>query len=145
MPAILSRPQYVKLYTKYCNFYQISLHFDFMGLIDKHWFRIVTLMLRGALSRQMSCHYIVSSRREMLNQRLYQNFMNIIEWNLTRFNSNAFINVLTHKGRDKIAAISQMTQYCQMHFSMKIYECCLRFHWSLFLRFEFTIFQHWFR
>ena len=29
-------------------------------------------------------------------------------------------------------------------FSMKIYEFRLRFHWSLFLRFELTIFQHWF-
>ena len=28
---------------------------------------------------------------------------------------------------------------------MKMQEFCLRFHWSLFLRFELTIFQHWFR
>ena len=28
---------------------------------------------------------------------------------------------------------------------MKIYEFRLRFHWSLFLRFELTIIQHWFR
>ena len=28
---------------------------------------------------------------------------------------------------------------------MKIYDFRLRFHWSLFLRFEFTILQHWFR
>ena len=28
---------------------------------------------------------------------------------------------------------------------MKMYEFRLRFHWSLFLRFELTIFQHWFR
>ena len=28
---------------------------------------------------------------------------------------------------------------------MKMYEFRLRFHWTLFLRFESTIFQHWFR
>ena len=28
---------------------------------------------------------------------------------------------------------------------MKMYKLCLRFHWSLFLRFQLTIFQHWFR
>ena len=28
---------------------------------------------------------------------------------------------------------------------MKMHEFRLRFHWSLFLRFWFTIFQHWFR
>ena len=28
---------------------------------------------------------------------------------------------------------------------MKIYEFCLRFHWSLLLSFALTIFQHWFR
>ena len=28
---------------------------------------------------------------------------------------------------------------------MKMYEFRLRFHWSLFLRFELAIFQHWFR
>ena len=28
---------------------------------------------------------------------------------------------------------------------MKIHEFRLRFHWSLFVRFELTIFQHWFR
>ena len=40
------------------------------------------------------------------------------------------------------------------HFSDDIFKCiflnemcefCLRFHWSLFLRFLLTIFQHWFR
>ena len=30
-------------------------------------------------------------------------------------------------------------------FLIKMYEFRLGFHWSLFLRFELTIFQHWFR
>ena len=32
-----------------------------------------------------------------------------------------------------------------MHFSMKIYEFQLQFHWSLFLRVQLTTFKHWFR
>ena len=51
---------------------------------------------------------------------------------------------LTHWGRDKMAAISQTT-FSGAFSWMKIYEFRLRFHWSLFLRFELTIFQHWFR
>ena len=51
---------------------------------------------------------------------------------------------LTHCGRDKIDAISQTT--FSIPFSwMIMHEFCLRVHCSLFLRFEFTIFQHWFR
>ena len=51
---------------------------------------------------------------------------------------------LTHWGRDKMAAISQTTRsnaFCWM----KMLEFRLIFHWSLFLRFQLTIFQHWFR
>ena len=51
---------------------------------------------------------------------------------------------LTHWGRDKMAAISQTT-FSNAFSWMKMYEFHLRFHWNLFLRFELTIFQHWFR
>ena len=37
-------------------------------------------------------------------------------------------------------------RHFQMHFSrMKMNDVRLKFHWSLFLRFQLTIFQHWFR
>ena len=53
-------------------------------------------------------------------------------------------NYLTHWGRDKIDAISQTA--CSSAFSwMKMFEFHLRFHWSLFLRVQLTIFHHWFR
>ena len=46
----------------------------------------------------------------------------------------------THWDRDKMVDISQTT------FSrMKIYQFQLRFHPSLFLKVQLTIFQHWFR
>ena len=51
---------------------------------------------------------------------------------------------LTHRGRDKMDAISQTT-FSSTFSWMKTFEFRLKFHWSLFLRVELTIFQHWFR
>ena len=51
---------------------------------------------------------------------------------------------LTHWGRDQIDAISQTT-YSNTFSRMKMNEFHIGFPWSLFLRFELTIFQHWFR
>ena len=53
-------------------------------------------------------------------------------------------SVLTHWGRDKMAAFFQTTSSNGFSW-MKIYGFHLGFHWSLFLGFELTIFQHWFR
>ena len=53
-------------------------------------------------------------------------------------------SVLTHRGRDKMDAISQTT--CSSGFYwMKMFEFRLKFHWSLFLRVQSTIIQHCFR
>ena len=54
------------------------------------------------------------------------------------------LNDLTHWGRDKMAAVSQTT-FSNAFSWMKIFEFRLKFHWSLFLRVQSTIFQHWFR
>ena len=51
---------------------------------------------------------------------------------------------LTHWDRDKMAAILQTT-FSNTFSWMKIYEFWLRFHWSLILRVQLTIFHHWFR
>ena len=51
---------------------------------------------------------------------------------------------LTHWDRNKMAATFQ-TIFSNTYSWMKIYEIGLRFHWSLFLRVQLTIFQHWFR
>ena len=50
----------------------------------------------------------------------------------------------THWGRDKMAAIFQMT-FSNRFSWMKMYEFRLIFHGSLFPRVKLTIFQHWFR
>ena len=52
-------------------------------------------------------------------------------------------HLLTHWGRDKMAVVFQTT-FSNAFSWMKMYEFPLRFHWSLFLRFELTIFQQWF-
>ena len=51
---------------------------------------------------------------------------------------------LTHWSWDKMAAIFQTT-FSDTFSWMKMYEFCLRFHWSLLLGVQLTIFQHWFR
>ena len=53
-------------------------------------------------------------------------------------------HLLTHWGWDKMAAIFQTTHSNTLSW-MKMYEFWLEFHWSLFLRVQLTIFQHWFR
>ena len=56
-------------------------------------------------------------------------------------NGNAY---LTHWGREKMDAISQTT-FSNAFSWMKMLEYRLKFHWSLFLRVQLTISQHWFR
>ena len=51
---------------------------------------------------------------------------------------------LTHWGRDKMDAISQTTSSSAFSW-MKMFEFRLKCQWSLFLRAQLTIFQHWFR
>ena len=54
------------------------------------------------------------------------------------------LNLLTHWGRDKMAAIFRTT-FSNRFSWMKIYQLWLSFHWSLFLWVQLIIFQHWFR
>ena len=51
---------------------------------------------------------------------------------------------LTHWGQDKMDTISQTTCWILISW-MKMFEFRLKFHWSLFLRVQLTIFHHWFR
>ena len=57
---------------------------------------------------------------------------------------SGFDNGLSHWGRDKIDAIWQMT-FSNAFSWLKMNDFLLEFHWSLFLRFESTIFHHWYR
>ena len=53
-------------------------------------------------------------------------------------------NIINSSHLDKMAAISQ-TLYSDAFSWMKMYKFQLRFHWTLFLRVQLTIFQYWFR
>ena len=50
---------------------------------------------------------------------------------------------LTYWGRDKMTAISRTTFSNALSW-MKKYAIWFKIHWSLFLRFQLTIYQHWF-
>ena len=54
------------------------------------------------------------------------------------------LGVLTHWSRDKMAAVWPTT-FSNVFYWMKMKECRLKFHWSMLLRVQLTIFQHWFR
>ena len=56
----------------------------------------------------------------------------------------SYIIVLTHWSRGKMDAISQTTFWSAFSW-MKMFEFRWKFHWSLFLKVQLTIFQHWFR
>ena len=57
---------------------------------------------------------------------------------------SASVERLTHWGRDIMDALSQTT-FPNAFSWMKIFQLRLKFHWSLFLRSQLTIFQHLFR
>ena len=54
------------------------------------------------------------------------------------------VNMINSLRPRQMDAISQTT-FSNAFSRMKMNEFHLGFHWSLFLRFELTIFQHWFR
>ena len=68
-------------------------------------------------------------------------------WNPTKDDNLTLwwpVMILTHWGRDKMATISQ-TIFTNAFSWMKMFEFWSKFHLSLFLRIQLTIFQHWFR
>ena len=69
---------------------------------------------------------------------------NNVLWLSTGSLATNFSDILTHWGRDKMDAISQTTSSSAFSW-MKMFEFWLKFQWSLFLRAQLTIFQHWFR
>ena len=67
-----------------------------------------------------------------------------ISWRTPSNESHRKILILTYWGRDKMAAIFQMT-FSNAFSWMKMYEFRLWVQWTLFPRVQSTIFQHWFR
>ena len=57
--------------------------------------------------------------------------------------NTAYVPLFNSSVPDKMATISQ-TAFANTFSWMKLHEFRLRFHWTLLLRFDCTIFQHWF-
>ena len=82
------------------------------------------------------CRHVASLDHNELNELIYDFIFKC---------SNLYPLVfLTHWGREEMDTISQTT-FSDACSWMKMHEFRLKFHWSLLLRFELTIFQHWFR
>ena len=75
--------------------------------------------------------YQYSDRRRASVTSLYVMYM-----------SCTMMRSLTHWGRDKMDAIFQTT-FSNGFYWMKMYEFQLKFHWSLLLKVQLTISQHW--
>ena len=103
----------------------------FWNLLD---LRVCDCFLNALLFLDINLHDLVTM---YLNNASSLSFMEML-WH------NASSESLIHWGRDKIVSISQMT-FSNAFSLMKICELRVRFLRSLFLRFELTIFQHWFR
>ena len=120
-----------------------------MNVASNHCFAI--LVMRWSYVRLSSTHLFA---RLLVHSRVYlAKWKGLICW----FASNTgddnrptspniydceLIIVLTHWGRDKIAAIFQKTFSNVFSWMFKFR---LRFHWRLFPRVQLTIFPHWFR
>ena len=92
---------------------------------------IVIIILLAALNAlRMWCHCVRYAKQ--LHRIFTQTDLNIV------------LLLLTHWGRTKMAAIFQTT-FSRAFSSMKMLDFRLKFHWSLFLRVQLPIFQHWFR
>ena len=70
--------------------------------------------------------------------------MMIFVVNIVSADGPALLSDIAHWGRDKMATISQTTLSNAFSWR-KMLEFGLKFHWSLFLRVQLTIFQHWLR
>ena len=111
------------------------------------WIPLTKAWWRGALVFSFSKSLSTQPRRWWLETPScllwrHSNVMKISD--LSQRWCNKKVVSLTHWGRDEIDAIFQTTLLNAFSW-MKMYELRLRFHWHLFLRFELTIFQHWFR
>ena len=107
------------------------------------------------MKRSMSCKVIIWDQEWVIFQRylnqirktmvFFLGWLSCMSYMTSRCWFLAACYPLTDWGRDKMAAIFQMTFSKNAFFLMEMFEFRLKFHWSLFLRVQLTIFQHWLR
>ena len=126
---IMDMPQTTILCTFWTTF--IVLWFEFH-------LNMTRMFIQGLSTKQKTTHYLNQWRSNSLTP-----------YGVTRLQcikAAQWIHLamlLTPWYRDKFAAIWQTT-FSNAFSSIKIYEFRFRFHHNLFLRFKWTIFQHWF-
>ena len=87
------------------------------------------------------CVCVLWSTKQLLNTDDLTHYIPMMTYGVI---SNDMFVALTHWGRDKMAEIFQMT-FSDVFSWMKMFEFLLKFHLSLFLRVQLTIFQYWFK
>ena len=126
-----------------------------VGSMERFW---VQCAINGTFWLQGNVLFVVETRSRNLRGRVPQcqnrpksSPEEVLKWccSTLRFilkqeRRGLSMHWLTHWGRDKMAAIIQTT-FSNAFSWMKMYEFRLRFHWSLFLRVQLSIFHHWFR
>ena len=90
------------------------------------------------LARKLISSNFIQISQGSMGKRTIIKFTDKIFWVIVA------LRELTHWGRDQMDAISQTTFWIVFSW-MKMFEFRLKFHWSLFLRVQLTIFQHWSR
>ena len=143
---------YIMLCTGFAFFIQMNMDTKFHKIDDEFWY---TTKTKHSIIKACTCFmgYILQYAGPSL-------LRNILEWLNTLtleilWDTSADakcrpscpgldVITLTHWGRDKMATVSQTTLSNAFSW-MKMLEFRLKFHWSLFLRVQLTIFQHWFR
>ena len=97
------------------------------------WFQLSVIHITSVLWMLMAwCFSTRPSTATMLTD------MSLCLWELS------VINGLTHLLLDNLAGNFQTT-FSNAFSSMEMFEYQLKFHWSLFLRVQLTIIQHWFK
>ena len=109
---------------------------DRPNLVGERNGHVESLLQQSVISSNDSLSKICRNKKALSDITYAAYFLNK-EWKI-------WLRGLTHWGQDKMDAISQTT-FSKAFSWMKMQEFRLRYQWSLFLRFELTIFQHCFR
>ena len=105
--------------------------------IHENCWWIIPLMTKKSLCMVRHIAFISCTLVLMLNQGKQR---------ISSLTPRFAIFVLPHRGRHKMAAMFQTTFKCVfVNATVKMYDILLRFHCSLFLMVQLTIFQQWFR
>ena len=118
---------------------------------DRKLWNKLTLFTLNCLEKNMFLYFVIPwhinilcSVSEMHSHRRLEHLISQSQYMAADGLVMQGARLLTHLPLDKMATISQ-TIFLDVFSCMKRFVFWLQFHWSLFLRVQFTITQHWFR